>query len=177
MQLDFSKNYFELFDLPITYHINVGDLELAYRDVQSVVHPDRYAVAEEAAQRLAAQWATRANEAYAILKSPLKRARYFLQLHGIDTQEHTHTDMPAAFLMQQIEWREAAQQAGQAKDIVALERIASLRRQAERQLFLQLARELDSPDTYQDARQSVRKLRFLERLGEEIGDAFDNLVE
>jgi DnaJ-domain-containing protein 1 len=71
------------------------------------VHPDKFVNATDAEKRVAMQWATRANEAYQTLKSPQKRAHYLCELNGVDLQTESNTAMPMAFLMQQMEWREA----------------------------------------------------------------------
>jgi hypothetical protein len=90
MTSDFSKSYFELFKLPVTYKIDAARLEAAYREVQSRVHPDRFVSASEAERRRSMQWATHANEAYTTLKKPLARARYLVKLNGVDTEEETN---------------------------------------------------------------------------------------
>ena len=73
MSPDFTKNHYELFALPMSYDLDMRALERAYRDLLREVHPDRFAAASDAEKRLAAEWATRANEGYQTLKSPLKR--------------------------------------------------------------------------------------------------------
>ena len=175
MSLDFSKNHFELFHLPVAYTLELVVLERAYREVQREVHPDRYAQASESEQRLAAQWATQVNEAYTTLKSPLARARYFLKIHGIDTQEETNTAMPRAFLMQQMEWREAVAEARQAGNADGLDTLNNQRRGEEQMLIAQLGKQLAYAGTMPAATETVRKLRFLEKLGEEIDDAIGAL--
>ena len=82
--LDFSKNFFELFGLPVGFLVDGQELAVRYRELQKVVHPDRYAAAGEQSQRLSLQGATLVNEAYETLKDPLKRARYLLTLKGVE---------------------------------------------------------------------------------------------
>jgi molecular chaperone HscB len=168
MSLDFSKNHFALFGMPVGFEIDSAALDQAYRDVQREVHPDRFTNATDAEKRVAAQWATKANEAYKTLKSPLARGRYILQLNSIDTEEESNTAMPVSFLMQQMEWREAVVEARAAHDEAALDALARQKRQEEKSLFALLANQLSSDATMRDARETVRKLRFLEKLGEEI---------
>ena len=110
-------SYFELFDLPVRFAVDGEALETAYRKVQAEVHPDRFASAPEAERRRALELATEANEAFQTLRSPVARARYLLQLRGIDTQEETNTAMPVDFLMAQMEWREAVADARAASDV------------------------------------------------------------
>ncbi|MEO8385090.1 MAG: Fe-S protein assembly co-chaperone HscB [Betaproteobacteria bacterium] len=171
MNPDFSKNHFEFFGLPLSYALDVQALERAYREVQREVHPDRFVTASDAEKRIAAQWATQANEAYRTLKSPLNRGRYFLKLKGIDTEEERNTGMPMAFLMQQMEWREAVEAARAAKDEAALDSLALNKQSEEKSLFSLLSVQLSVADEIADAKDTVRKLRFLEKLGEEIDDA------
>jgi len=176
MTPDFSKNHFDLFALPVSFDIDVPALERAYRDLQREVHPDRFAAASDAEKRLAAQWATRANEGYLTLKTPLKRGRYFLRIHGIDTEEESNTAMPLDFLEQQMAWREAVVDAKAARDEQKLDALAAQRDGEEKIMFAQLARELSAAATLTDARLTVRKLRFLEKLGEEIDEALEALT-
>jgi molecular chaperone HscB len=108
------------------------------------------------------------NEAYRTLKSPLARGRYLLKLSGIDTEEESTTARPVAFLMQQMDWREAVVAAKNTNDDRALEELAKDKRAEERALFALLAAQLSDAATMPQARETVRKLRFLEKLGEEI---------
>ena len=173
MPIDFTKNHFDLFHLPVSFQMDSAALDVAYRDVQREVHPDKFTTASDAEKRLAAQWATRANEAYQTLKSPLNRGRYFLKIHGIETEEESNTAMPLQFLMQQMEWREAVVEARALKDETTLTELAAQKNADEKKLFAQLSGELNQPSTFTDARLTVRKLRFIEKLGEEIDDAFE----
>jgi molecular chaperone HscB len=171
MNADFNKNHFELFGLTPTFRIDAAALEAGYRDLQAAVHPDRYAAGSDAEKRVSMQWATRANEAYRTLKQPVARARYLLSLQGVDTQEETNTAMPPEFLMRQMEWRESVQEARHDKNLAALDRLADELREYEKMLVTELDSALEG--TRQDLTKAaliVRKLRFVAKLDEEIGD-------
>jgi molecular chaperone HscB len=116
-----SLNYFQLFELPETFALTLSALETPYRRIQASAHPDRYVTATPTEQRQSMQLATLANEAYLTLKNPAKRAEYLLNLKGIDSLNDSNTSMPADFLMQQMEWREALEDASMAKDTAGLE--------------------------------------------------------
>ncbi|MCG9027298.1 Fe-S protein assembly co-chaperone HscB [Laribacter hongkongensis] len=169
-------SYFELFDLPVRFAVDGEALETAYRKVQAEVHPDRFASAPEAERRRALELATEANEAFQILRSPVARARYLLQLRGIDTQEETNTAMPVDFLMAQMEWREAVADARAASDVEGLEQLAAAVRADRDELVAALVRSLDVTQEYDVAALGVRKLRFLDKLDQEIGDAIESLL-
>ena len=173
MPPDFSQTYFQLFGLPAAYSIDAVRLDAAYRKIQSQVHPDRFAATPESERRRSMQWATFANEAYQTLKKPLSRARYLVKLNGIDTEEETNTAMPGDFLMQQMDWREAVAEAKQGIDGAALARLADELGRERKHLHAGMATLLDEQHAYGKAATVVRKLRFLEKLQEEIDDALE----
>jgi len=173
--LDFQQNFFRLFELPEQYRIDSARLDQQYHALQTQVHPDKFAHLSEAERRVSMQWATRTNEAYQTLRKPISRARYLLGLRGVDTQEETNTAMPMDFLLAQMEWREAigqAQQSGVAAELDKQEVRLNLETRALQEM---LASKLDDEHDDAVAVESVRKLRFLEKLAEEIDSAFDSI--
>ena len=166
------QNHFELFQLPQRFAVDASALDNAYRDVQSRVHPDKFVNATDAEKRVAMQWATRANEAYQTLKTPQKRAQYLCELHGVDLQTESNTAMPVAFLMQQMEWREALGDARAAKDSDALDTLDRDLRAARKAQLADIEQQLNAAD-YAGAAQGVRALMFLEKFGEEVRFAFE----
>ena len=173
MTAAFSRNHFELLGLAPSYALDPALLESRYRELQGRIHPDRFAAAPEAEKRLAMQWAARANEAYRTLRDPVDRARYLLGLKGFDTGEETNTAMPPDFLMQQMEWRESVAEARASRDA---KRLAALHREiaGERaEMLHQLERAIDRDANYDAGCSLVRKLRFLEKLEEEIDEALE----
>jgi len=173
--VDLQQDFFTVFSLPRSFLLDNAALDQRYRELQSQVHPDKFSHLSDLEKRLSMQWATRVNEGYQTLRDPLKRGRYLLTLHGVDTQEENNTAMPMDFLMQQMEWREGLQDAIAAKDIDALDVLADTARNETRNLQQQLAEQLDTTHEFVAAAGTVRKLRFLEKLAEEIADAYDEL--
>jgi molecular chaperone HscB len=166
------QNHFDLFHLPPRFAIDPAQLDRAYHDVQGQVHPDRFTTASDAEKRVAMQWATRANEAYQTLKHPLSRAAYLCELNGVDLQIESNTAMPPGFLMQQMEWREALDDARTSRDESALSALDTALRAARRDEVEQIASRLDAGD-FTAAATEVRKLMFIEKFGEEVGATFD----
>ena len=168
------QNHFDLFRLPQQFTLDVDALDAAYREVQSQVHPDKFVYAGDAEKRVAMQWATRANEAYQTLKNPLKRAQYLCEQNGVDLRTESNTAMPMAFLMQQMEWREALEDARGAKDMTALEALDKQLQNGRKDVLRQVEEHLASGEFVQAA-QEVRALMFLEKFAEEVGFAFEAL--
>lgn len=168
------QNHFDLFHLPQRFALDMSALDQAFHEVQNQVHPDKFIIATDAEKRVAMQWATRANEAYQTLKSPLKRAAYLCELNGVDLQTESNTAMPLAFLMQQMEWREALDDAKAAKDIAGLDKLDAELRDARKTEVAQIGALLDAGD-FAQAALGVRQLMFLEKFGEEIARIFEAL--
>jgi molecular chaperone HscB len=175
--LDLTADFFSLFELPRAFRINVSELDTRFREVQARVHPDRFAQAGDAERRLSMQWATQANEAYQTLKKPLERAKYLLHLAGHDIKAESNTAMPADFLMEQLEWREAVAEARGGGDHHELEHLHNRLRGDIVARHDELGRLLDDESDYALATDRVRRLMFLEKLLFEIDDALASLEE
>ena len=165
-------SHFELFGLTPAFAIEGEALERSYREIQSKVHPDRFAHAGDAERRASLQWTTRVNEAYRTLKDPVQRAKHLLELHGVDLAFETNTAMPPEFLMQQMELRETLEEAKDAKTLDALR--SDLKREKQ-SLEKAIAEAIDARKDYRGASGLVRKLQFLDRLDEEIDSAYERV--
>src|SRR5947209_1967176 len=116
-----TSSCFEVFGLDPAYALNRTALEQAYQDLQTLIHPDRYAHGSDAERRASMQMTTRVNEAYRTLKDPVQRAKHLLELHGVDVAFETNTQMPTDFLMQQLEMREELEGAVAKKNFAFLD--------------------------------------------------------
>lgn len=172
--LEFARqDHFALFGLPRRQGLDVEQLERLYRDVQARVHPDRHARLPEADRRLAMQWATQVNEAYQTLKDPLSRARYLLKLQGVDAGLESNTAMPMDFLIRQMEWREAVEEARASEDVDSLDDMHRRLRQDMAAQYVHLAEAIDQRHDTRRATELVRQLMFQEKLLQEIDDALE----
>jgi molecular chaperone HscB len=163
-------NHFELFGLSPIFQLEKDALERSYREIQSRVHPDRFASAGDAERRASLQWTTRVNEAYQTLKDPVKRAAHVLELKGVDVGFETNTAMPQDFLVQQMELRESLEEA---KSAAALDNLRDGLRREMRLLEDAITEALDRKKDYPAATGLVRKLQFLHRLDDEIDAAYE----
>jgi molecular chaperone HscB len=129
------------------------------------VHPDRFAAEGPAAQRVAAQWAMRVNEAYGRLKDPLKRAAYLCELNGAPIEAENNTAMPPDFLVRQLEWREALEEAQSADRVEVLAQEVREQRQS---LLERLETLIDRDHDHSAAARTVRALMFVERFAHDV---------
>ena len=163
---------FTLFGLPQRHALDRADLDARRRDLQARVHPDRFAADGAAAQRVAMQWAVRVNEAYQRLKDPLSRAAYLCELRGVLVDAERNTAMPAAFLMQQMQWREALDDAASPAEVQALNTAVT---RDETVLMATLTEQLDHRTDTADAAAQVRALMFVARFRQDIERRLDVL--
>jgi molecular chaperone HscB len=173
-----TQNHFELFGLEPGFELDLSSLSEKYRDLQRAVHPDKFANASEQDRRLSVQQAAQVNEAYQTLKSPLLRARYLLELQGVDLDD-TDTSMDPMFLMEQIELRESlAGIAGQSDPFTALMALRDTIDAKDKAFISSLGAAFASgeEDALQGARDTVRKMQFMERLLSEVEELEEELV-
>lgn len=170
--MKFSDDHFTLFGLPQRQALDRTQLDARRRELQAQVHPDRFAAEGGAAQRVAMQWAVRVNEAHQQLKDPLSRAAYLCELRGVPVDAERNTAMPAAFLVQQMAWREALEEASNQTEVQALdEQVAD----EERQLLAALTAQLDDQQDTATAAAQVRALMFVARFRQDIERRLDLL--
>lgn len=170
--MNLQSNDFELFGVAQQFAQDRATLDARWKELQREAHPDKFSAQGEAAQRVAMQWSVRINEAYHRLKDPLKRAAYLCELAGAPINAHSNTAMPAAFLMQQMQWREELDEAHDDDTLNALRENVEA---AQRELVNECAQRLDVQHDYAAAVQSVRALMFIEKFAHDLDLAFEKL--
>ena len=171
-RVNLQSTDFELFDIPAQFAQERSVLDQRWKEIQREVHPDKFASEGAAAQRVAMQWSVRINEAYQRLKDPLKRAAYLCELNGAAVQADNNTAMPAAFLIQQMEWREALEEV---KTVAALEALNNEIQDVRRETLSKCGQCLDDSKDYPGAVALVRALMFIERFAADIDKRMDQL--
>ncbi len=163
--MNLQDNDFELFQLPRRQQLDLAELDQRWKTLQRQVHPDRFVAQGAAAQRVAMQWSVRINEAYQRLKDPLKRAAYLCELGGVPVEAHSNTAMPADFLMQQMEWREALDDA---EDAGALQALACEVQQASSDALQEVTAAIDTQQDMPAAAALVRRMMFIQKFAQEV---------
>ncbi|MDD2712952.1 MAG: Fe-S protein assembly co-chaperone HscB [Simplicispira sp.] len=170
--MNLQSDDFELFGVPRRFAQDRAVLDARWKELQREAHPDRFAAQSAAVQRVAMQWSVRINEAYQRLKDPLRRAAYLCELHGAPIRAEDNTAMPAQFLLQQMQWREALEEADNAAPIDAL---AHEVQQAQSAALARCAELIDVQGDFAGAAQQVRALMFIARFAQDVGQRQDQL--
>jgi len=170
--VNLQSNDFALFGIEPRFAQDRAVLDARWKDLQREAHPDKFAAQGAAAQRIAMQWSVRINEAYQRLKDPLKRAAYLCELAGAPVNAENNTAMPAAFLMQQMEWREALDEAKSAEDLDKISLQCAL---AVRNVLQHIEQLLDVSQDHAAAVAQVRALMFIERFAADVDARLDQI--
>lgn len=177
--LDLTKNHFELFGLEPGYVIDSTRLASRYRELQRVVHPDRFAGSSDREKRLSMQGSTLVNEAYQVLRDPVARGRYLLELLGVDPDSAGKQQDPG-FLMQQMELREQLESATRLEDpLTGIGELLTSTSKIINGLIAQMALCMESgtPESYDEAASLLRKLQFLRKLQQDAEELEERLDE
>lgn len=170
-------DYFTLFGLPPRYQLDGNQLTTRYQELQRQFHPDRFANQPERERLASLQQAATINDGYQTLKHPLKRAEYMLSLQGFDLGNEQHTMRDTAFLMEQLELREELDAIEHQPDaetqLVAFSRRLALMTQRRSQ---QMVEQLDQ-QLWASAADTVRKLRFLDKLQQQVEQLEERLFD
>ena len=175
--LDFNQNYFELFGLPEQFDIDFSALAKSFRELQAQYHPDRFINNDDAARRLALQATGFINEAHETLLSSRLRARYLLALKGVNFNDEVDTTHDSAFLMHQMEIREALEDVVNADDPLA--RIDDIAQEISGEadaLKDDFVEKLEA-GKLDDAKEAVLKMKFFERLCQESRQLTEKLED
>ncbi len=168
MNIDLTRNYFELFSFAESFVIDQDQLAEKYRALQSELHPDRFANASDQERRISVQTTAYVNEAYTTLKSDLKRSHYLLKLSDIEFNADTETSSDAEFLMQTMELHEQVENASGAENpLDALDALSKQLKQQQQQLVSQLSAQFENNEL-DAAKETALKLQFYERLTNQV---------
>lgn len=169
-------NHFKLLGLPNQFELDGGLLSAQFLELQKRFHPDNFATSSERDRLLSVQKAAQINDAYQTLKNPVTRAEYILSEQGHDIRGEQTTMQDPMFLMQQMELREDLEDLLSSSDPESAlfdfsENVSAMRKTQLAELKQQLESEL-----WQEAAQSVRKLKFIDKLNQEVEKLEDKLL-
>ena len=165
-----TSNFFELFDVPVAYEVDLDLVQQRYRDLQKVLHPDKFVNASDQEKRISMQQTSWINEAFNTLRQPVDLAIYLLKLKGIDLNLENETTMDATFLMEQMEMREALSNV-RSKDepLDELDKFSSQIKSKMKSMMDSFS-EAYSNEQIDDAKELIRKMQFMQKAKKEVDE-------
>lgn len=158
------SDHFRRLGLSRHFDIDDKDLQRRYIAFQQRLHPDRFARKSKKERVLAEQHTVSLNEAHEVLKDPLRRGAYLLQLAGrIAPTEEARTIDDPQLLMETLERREALSEA------TSLEAVATLASAASKEEVqaLEALKAAFAADDLDEATRVLTRLRYLRKFAEE----------
>lgn len=122
---------FTTLGIPATFDIDLKVVERHVRELSRVLHPDRHVGASAQERRIALGKAIEVNEAWRIVRDPIRRAEALLRRAGVVVAEGSEPKPSPAFLMDVMERREALAEARKARDLAKLRRLVDEVRELE----------------------------------------------
>ena len=178
--MDLTTNYFDLFELPIGYTVDSAQLASNYRKLQKELHPDRFVTSSEQERLYSMQMASRVNEGSRVLRNPIERARYMLELNGVDLGTGGETIRDTEFLMEQMELREELDEIGEDEERLDIfieqmeQRVAEHGRGFEQQW--QNLVDNNATINSENMKQEIQRMQFFSRLSHQAETVLDDLI-
>ncbi len=119
-----TVNPFAVLGIEPSFDVDLASLERAHRELSRAFHPDRYVGVGPSERREALARAIEVNEAWRIVRDPIRRAEALLGLGGAAVSEAREPKPEPEFLMEMLEQRESLSEARDAKDAGALRSLA-----------------------------------------------------
>ena len=147
------------------FDIDITQLERRYFTAQKQFHPDRFVGKPAEVRTKAAGQSMLINDAYQVLKSPLKRAQHLLTLNGIAVGDERDAVKPTHDLLEEImEIREKLSEIGASGEVDALRKDVEKSVDATIAGISQAFRQKDLPN----AAQMTIRLGYLLKIMDEI---------
>lgn len=151
-------NYFELLKVPQKFEIDEVELENAWREATSKVHPDRFATASASEKKVALSWASLINEAYSKLKNDATRGFYLCELNDINL----NTPVSGGFLATQMLWHEQLEE--YSNDKPKLRTLANVINEKKSDLIACITELIDHKADYEKAFSKLQQLQYIQKI-------------
>lgn len=171
-----NKNYFEIFSLQQSFDLDMDKLTVEYKKLQALSHPDKFSDADDASRLEALQLSSFINDAYDVLKSPVKRAAYLLTLNGIDPEEHNQNHLSEALLLQQMDWREQLHSATQEENLNTIDQLKQDVSLENDNCIDEFRQKVNAGD-FSAAKPVYNKLQFIQKMLAEINRSEEKILD
>ncbi len=152
-------NYFELYDLPLSFNVDENNVKRKFYELSKRFHPDFYINEPEEKQQEILELSTLNNKAYQVLSHPQKRIPLILELKGLMSEGEQY-QLPQSFLMEMMEVNEALMELEFEPDAAALAQLSMQIGEIEQSLLDELKQYTQAFDTADAAIQESSLLKI-----------------
>lgn len=156
LELPDDVDHFQLLRTDKRFNIDTKTLTKQFRELQNVLHPDKFSQSSEKEQYLSAEWSSLVNKAYRILLSPIQRAEYLLKSQNVEVSE-SNTTSNKQFLMDMMERNEEVVEAESNEALIRL--LAAV--QKDQQTCIDKLETALAISNLDDAKEQLIALRYL----------------
>lgn len=165
-----TLTYFDLFEMEPSFEVDLSTMKQKYRDLQSQLHPDKFATADAKEQEFSRELSSMLNDSLSVIQSPYLRAKYLAKItfnNATNSEERSSAEDEIShsteFLMTIMEWNEILEeQEGQ-----DLEKLQSKLTDTRNETLEELRKGFKALNA--DAvRENIAKLKYFDNLSEKL---------
>ena len=164
---------FQILGLPRRFDVDMRAAEKTHRELSRALHPDRYASAGATERREALTKAADVNEAWRMVRDPIRRAEALFALSGVEVGETREPKPDPELLMEVLEKREALADAKAARDLSKVRALADEMTEREKKIESELARAHEFNGSMVG---KLGEMRFYRRFADEADAILEQLV-
>jgi molecular chaperone HscB len=163
---------FDTLGIAPAFEVDLAAVEQRYRELSRVLHPDKHVGASAGERRMSLGKAVEVNEAWRLIRDPVRRAEALFRRSGVEVREGEEPKADPEFLMEMMEQREALAAARARGDKATIEDLSSRIRAKENAVLARLAsafaRAPESREAVQKLVPLLGELRYYRRFLTEV---------
>jgi molecular chaperone HscB len=171
---------FETLGVEARFDLDLRAVERRHLELSKALHPDRYAGAPATERRLALSRAIDVNEAFRVLRDPIRRAEALFRRAGVPVGETLEPKASPSLLMEMMEVREELSDAARAKNLAQVTALgaamAARQRAIEERLGRAIAGAGQDREEIQKALPLLGELRCVRRFLDEVSAIEEELA-
>ena len=111
-----DQDYFAVFGLPRKLGVEISSLEPKFLQLSWKLHPDNFVNASAEEREVSLKRSSQLNDAYRVLRQPLARVEYLLEIEGERIEGETKQQAPPELLEEVFELNESLDELREAKE-------------------------------------------------------------
>lgn len=170
---------FLLLNIESKFDLDLKAVEKRHLELSRALHPDRFIGRPSSERRMALSKAIEVNEAWRMVRDPIRRAEALLSRLGVESNESSGEKADPELLMEMMDQREALSEARMDKNLDRVRSLIEKMQSREERVVAALSHSLShatNADSAKDALPHLAELRFVRRFLDEASAVEDELL-